>query len=453
MLRVTFIIQAYEFDKVYATLLCGVKSREHFCTISDMKKILKFKCLVSVALLFALLPLNCVFAAEESDLDISGTPIKDKWALLVGISKFQNSSMNLKYAAKDAADFRDFLVGKCNFAPDHIKLVTDEGATKDRILDILGDSWLPRVALPEDLVLIFISSHGSPSSMDVAGVNYLVAHDTNPDKLFTTGIPIQHLAATIKERVHSNRVLVILDACHSGGAAEASKGIRRVGNVDAAAVAQGAGSIVICSSSKSESSWEAKNKPNGVFTSALMESLKAGGSTTKLRDAFNLLKDKVQQQVVSERGVTQTPVLEATKWKGEDLILAAVPTAPRPAPKIDDEPAAPVRTSSSSSSSEKTQGVGKMSQGAIPDIAGDFAGTNGFTYHYWQKGRSCGWAMPLLGMTGSGEISADGKKMESKWWGAVSGSCGVDLEVDQDGKVVKMNCDNGTILTRVNYGK
>ena len=409
-----------------------------------------------VSTLLAVLSLMPAGAAGESDDDITGTPIKDKWALLVGISKFQNSSMNLKYAAKDAADFRDFLVSKCNFAPDHIKLVTDEAATKDRILDILGDSWLPRVALPEDLVLIFISSHGSPSSMDVAGVNYLVAHDTNPDKLFTTGIPIQHLAATIKERVHSNRVLVILDACHSGGAAEASKGIRRVGNVDAAAVAQGAGSIVICSSSRNESSWEAKSKPNGVFTSALMESLKSGGSSTKLRDAFNTLKDKVQQQVVAERGVTQTPVLEATKWKGEDLILSAVPAAPRPAPKIDDEPPRAVRSSSSDASASHSANAsepGGNSTTAIPDITGDFAGTNGFTHHYWQKGRSCGWSMPLLGMTGSGLISSDGKKMESKWWGTVSGSCGADLEVDQDGKVVKMNCDNGTVLTRVNYGK
>ena len=409
-----------------------------------------------MAVFFAVLCPLSVLAAPPSSPPVVNTPVQDKWALVVGISQFANSQLNLKYAAKDAQDFRDFLVGKCNFAPDHVKLLQNEQATKDRILDVLGDSWLPRVSLPDDLVVIFISSHGSPSDLDVAGVNYVVAHDTNPDKLFTTGIPIQHLAATIKERVHSNRVLVILDACHSGGAAEASKGIRRVGNVDAAAVAQGAGSIVICSSSRNESSWEAKSKPNGVFTSALMESLKSGGSSTKLRDAFNTLKDKVQQQVVAERGVTQTPVLEATKWKGEDLILSAVPAAPRPAPKIDDEPPRAVRSSSSDASASHSANAsepGGNSTTAIPDITGDFAGTNGFTYHYWQKGRSCGWSMPLLGMTGSGLISSDGKKMESKWWGTVSGSCGADLEVDQDGKVVKMNCDNGTVLTRVNYGK
>ncbi|HNB22765.1 MAG TPA: caspase family protein [Candidatus Melainabacteria bacterium] len=409
-----------------------------------------------MAVFFAVLCPLSVLAAPPSSPPVVNTPVQDKWALVVGISQFANSQLNLKYAAKDAQDFRDFLVGKCNFAPDHVKLLQNEQATKDRILDVLGDSWLPRVSLPDDLVVIFISSHGSPSDLDVAGVNYVVAHDTNPDKLFTTGIPIQTLAQTIKDRVHSKRVLVILDACHSGGAAEASKGIRRVGNVDAAAVAQGAGSIVICSSSRNESSWEAKSKPNGVFTSALMESLKSGGSSTKLRDAFNTLKDKVQQQVVAERGVTQTPVLEATKWKGEDLILSAVPAAPRPAPKIDDEPPRAVRSSSSDASASHSANAsepGGNSTTAIPDITGDFAGTNGFTYHYWQKGRSCGWSMPLLGMTGSGLISSDGKKMESKWWGTVSGSCGADLEVDQDGKVVKMNCDNGTVLTRVNYGK
>jgi uncharacterized caspase-like protein len=157
--------------------------------------------------------------------------------------------------------------------------------------------------------------------MDVAGVNYIVAHDTNPDKLFTTGIPLQHLSETIKERVHAKRVLIVLDACHSGGASD-SKGITRTGNIDASQIAQGTGHAVICSSTKSESSWESKNEPNGVFTKALIDAFQAKGEQTKLSEAFTVLKDKVQRQVVSERGVTQTPVLETSKWKGQDLLLA-----------------------------------------------------------------------------------------------------------------------------------
>ncbi|NJL72008.1 MAG: caspase family protein [Candidatus Competibacteraceae bacterium] len=84
------------------------------------------------------------------------------------------------------------------------------------MLSELGSKWLPRLAHPDDLVVIFISSHGSASEMDVGGVNYLVVHDTDPDDLFTTGIDMQQLTRLIKSRVHCQRIVIILDACHSG---------------------------------------------------------------------------------------------------------------------------------------------------------------------------------------------------------------------------------------------
>src|SRR3990167_6667139 len=91
------------------------------------------------------------------------TPVADKWALIIGISKFKDPTINLKYPAKDARDLYNFLVSEGNFAPDHVKLLLNEQATRGKILSELGDKWLPRVANPNDLVLIYISSHGSPS--------------------------------------------------------------------------------------------------------------------------------------------------------------------------------------------------------------------------------------------------------------------------------------------------
>jgi hypothetical protein len=396
---------------------------------------------IAAASVTLLLLVSHAKADDEIRLD---SPIKDKWAVVVGISSFANPSMNLKYAAKDAADFKEFLVNKCHFAPDHIKLLTNEKATKDKILDVLGDSWLPRLAMPEDLVVIYVSSHGSPSSLDVAGVNYVVAHDTNPDKLFTTGIPIQHLSDTIKERVHSKRVLIILDACHSGAASDSQKGLTRTGNVDAAQIAQGTGHAVICSSAKNESSWEAKNAPNGVFTKALIEAFQTKGEATKLSEAFSSLKDKVQRQVITERGVTQTPVLEVSKWKGQELLLAAVPTDPRPAPNIPDDTDAPVKP-------EKPMQIATKSlpPNTIPDITGRWLGSNGFVYTYWQKGKACGWDMPQYGVSGRCMISSDGKTMMSTWGGTISGSCTSTLEVDEYGRLIRIVSDNGVILTRM----
>lgn len=413
-----------------------------------------FSILNLLFLVFVMIFANYPAIAQEEDNFDPRTPITDKWALVVGISKFARSNLNLKYAAKDADDFKQFLVNKCHFSPDHILSLENEKATKDNIMEVLGDSWLPRVAIESDLVVIFFSSHGSPSDMDVAGVNYVVAHDTNPDKLFTTGISIQNLANTIKERVKSKRVLIILDACHSGGASS-SKGLIRTANVDAAQIAQGTGHAVICSSAKSESSWESKNYKNGVFTHTLIESFQTNGSNTKLSEAFGKLKTGVQSQVAAERGVSQTPVLEASRWKGDELVLAINPASPRPVPEqvleglksLESKPVVAASNTSVESSNKTPQA---SAPSAIPDISGDFLGSNGLKYSYWQKERKCGWNMPQFGVKGDCSISADGKTLYSSWTGFISGKSTAALECDENGRVVKITVTDGTVLERLN---
>jgi uncharacterized caspase-like protein/Tfp pilus assembly protein PilF len=253
--------------------------------------------------------------------------VKDKWALVVGISNFADSSINLKYSSKDARDFCTYLTKDASFKPDHIHLLLNEKATRENILSQLGDKWLPRVAGPDDLVVIFISTHGSPSRADVAGLNYLVAYNTDKNSLLATGIPIQDLANLVRDRVHCDRCVIIMDACHSGAAVEATgaKGLFRVNNVSADEVFQGTGQLVICSSQPSQVSWESKRYNNGVFTHYLLEGLRKNGSTTKIAEACGYMKDKVQDEVLKDRGELQTPVMRS-KWEGNDLIVAVPPT-------------------------------------------------------------------------------------------------------------------------------
>src|SRR5437762_965193 len=183
-----------------------------------------------VLLLVVCFAFSSVAIARDGDLD---SPVGDKWAIVIGVSKFQNPGINsLQYAAKDAGDFADYLVREANFAPDHVKLLTNEQATQKAIMSELGSKWLPRVAAPDDLVVLFISSHGSGEEMDVQGVNYIVAHDSDPEDLYTTAIDMQDLASTISRRVHAKRLVVFLDCCHSGAANAGAKGLKMVHNVD-----------------------------------------------------------------------------------------------------------------------------------------------------------------------------------------------------------------------------
>ena len=279
--------------------------------------------------------------SSTEDTPAINRPIRDKWALVVGVSEFANPALNLKYSAKDAKDFADYLVKEADFAPDHVKVLLNKDATERRILSELGDRWLPRVANPDDLVVIFVSTHGSGAELDVGGQNYLIAYDTDVQDLYTTGVPMQRLAKDIKDRVHCDRVVIFLDACHSGGVKSESKGLTRTG-VDASELAIGSGRMVIASSAEDQVSWESKNGTNGVFTAALLQSLRKKGKETTVGEMFAELKDRVQDQVLRERGRLQTPVLES-KWKGNDLCIAATPVSRRPGLNIEPRIEAPTK--------------------------------------------------------------------------------------------------------------
>lgn len=268
-------------------------------------------------------------AVDNSQVEIN-RPIRDKWALIIGTGRFKDPKINLRYAAKDAQDFSDFLIKERNFAPDHVQLLTNEAATRANILSLLGSKWLPRVAEKDDLVVIYFSTHGSPSSLDLGGVNYLVAHDTDPSDLYATGIAMQDLARIIKARVHSDRVMLVLDACHSGVTAPASgKSIVRPGNVDVDPIVQGTGQLVISSSKPDQRSWESQRYEGSVFTRYLIDGFRKNGDLTKLGDAYSYMESEVQREVLRDRGLLQTPVMRS-KWRGSDLILGVKPAAPSP---------------------------------------------------------------------------------------------------------------------------
>lgn len=261
----------------------------------------------------------------------AATPVADKWALVVGISSFKDPSINLKFATKDAIDFRNFLVNNAHFQPDHVKLLTDGAATREDIIGLLGDKWLGRVAHPDDLVVVYISSHGSSAQQQAGGVNFLVAHDTRKDSLLATGIPMQWLTNIVKDQIHSDRVVLILDVCHGAAAAggEGSKALVRSNGVDVDGLSLGKGQAVLCSSLADQLSWESKAYQNSVFTRRLIEALACNGEKTTLTEAYRYLRDTVESEVLHDRGELQTPILNAKQWQGADAVISIKPTKPR----------------------------------------------------------------------------------------------------------------------------
>lgn len=255
------------------------------------------------------------------------SPVKDKWAVIIGISKFANPSYNLRFAAKDAQDFRNYLVSEAKFRSDHVLLLLDEQATRANIMRAFGSKWLPSLAEPGDLVVIYISTHGTPSGKDNGGRNYIVAHDTDANDLYATAVDMDELSKRIKEGVKTDRALIVLDTCYSGGGIPGSRSLGQHDNFDLKQISMGSGHLILSSSSPNQRSWESKNYDNGVFTNKLIEALRSG-PRVDVNTAFAKLEKSVSWEVKRDYGFEQTPQMGGN-WQGQKLILSLPASEPR----------------------------------------------------------------------------------------------------------------------------
>lgn len=264
-------------------------------------------------------------AATSSSLN---QPIKDKWALVIGISNFELPGHNLKCAAKDAEDFYKYLVTEAGFRKDHVCLLLNEKATRKNIMAAFGSRFLPAVTEPGDLVVIFISTHGTPAEKDNGKRNFIVAYDTDPADLYPTGVDMDELYSRIKEGVNTDRALIVMDTCYSG-AGIPGKGLDESANFDAKQIAAGCGRLVITSSANNEKSYESGNSGNGVFTKYFLQALRESGGKVEVKKAFESAKEKVRWEVKSSFNKSQIPQLGG-EWEGKELLLTAPVSNPRP---------------------------------------------------------------------------------------------------------------------------
>ncbi|MGA3102261.1 MAG: caspase family protein, partial [Terracidiphilus sp.] len=107
-------------------------------------------------------------------------PVQQKWALVIGIGHFTDTQIpQLNYTGADATAFatalKDPSIGA--FPADNVHVLTDDQATTKNIKEQLN--WIARHAEPNDLVVIYVATHGTPRTTDTAGgANYLITYDT-----------------------------------------------------------------------------------------------------------------------------------------------------------------------------------------------------------------------------------------------------------------------------------
>jgi hypothetical protein len=247
--------------------------------------------------------------------------VREKYAVVVGISQFRNSAYNLKYAAKDASDFagalQDPAIGRFKPGAEHVRLLLDQEATVSNIRTAIND--VARDARAEDLVVMYFSSHGTAAENDVARDDaksgYIVTHESDVANLYATAFPMEELRRVVEKRIRACRVVLFLDTCFSGDtvtpAAAGGSKLLSVGITDSARekIAQGAGRVVIASSRNDERSWESDRRQNSYFTIYLLEALRAKGGLADITSIFTHLQRTVPRAVRAEKQAGQTPVM------------------------------------------------------------------------------------------------------------------------------------------------
>ena len=277
------------------------------------------------------------------------SPVREKWALAIGISRFNEKGLDLAYTSKDAKDFAALLqdpkIGR--FKPSNVHVLSERVTTRQLKEEL---NWLARMAQEDDLVVIFLASHGTARSMDTADVNYVVTTDTElepQDSLFATAMPMVDLSDIVRSRIKARRTVILLDTCHSGAATSAAKE-RALGLADAAPsrgalerIGQGIGRAIVASSSEDQVSYEGPPYQNGYFTHFLLDALRQNGGMNNIQQVFAYVREQVSKAVAARnagnRGVSaegqsvvsppgQTPVLD-TSQLGNDIVLGVAPAS------------------------------------------------------------------------------------------------------------------------------
>ncbi|MGE5789679.1 MAG: caspase family protein, partial [Syntrophaceae bacterium] len=260
-------------------------------------------------------------------------PIRNRYALVVGVGKFKNGITPLQYSVRDATLFYRFLLEQAGFTKNSTYFLADQNATSSNVVKYLNG--IRNAAQEDDLVVVYMSSHGTPP--DKFGGVYIVTYDTevNPrERVWHTSVAETALKDFV-ENLRARRLVMVLDTCYSNGAYRAIPGFLPPGGKSlgvgdenegyGVSTAQGKrlfgakdivledqpkqasstgksigsqesyGKVLISASSSGEKSWESDQLRNSVFTYYFVDGMKRYDGSVK--DAFDYSKPRTLQRV------------------------------------------------------------------------------------------------------------------------------------------------------------
>ena len=249
--------------------------------------------------------------------------VHDRWAVVVGISKYRREpKWNLQFADKDARELAKLIRTPSGggFEADHVLELINGKATTANIVKALR-RFLQRPAR-EDVVLIYFACHGVEDP-DRPQNLYLLTHDADPNDIPGSALPMREIEASLRDNLLAERVIIVADTCHSGALGSGGRGGR---NIDSPAAIHRymkqvgeakPGTALLTSAEASETSYEDRKwgGGHGVFTHFLLEGMRGNADLDKdgvvsVGELFEYVRD----QVKSATGDRQHPAIGTTQF-------------------------------------------------------------------------------------------------------------------------------------------
>ena len=235
---------------------------------------------------------------QYSNIAITNSKDQKVYAVVIGVSSY-TKMMPLDYTDDDAYRFHSFLKSPEGGAlrDEQIRLVMDKDATRENILNNMREMFSQ--ADEDDLVLLYFSGHGVRGSF--------LPVDYDGDKVKVTHAEINEIFNASRAKFK----LCIADACHSGG-------FRAKGDISTViqsyyenlAQAKG-GTALLLSSRQDETSLEASNLRQGVFSHFLIRGLKGeadsdNDGTIEIQELYDFIHINVRSYTANR----QSPVIK-----------------------------------------------------------------------------------------------------------------------------------------------
>ncbi|MCQ2194574.1 MAG: caspase family protein [Paludibacteraceae bacterium] len=218
----------------------------------------------------------------------------------VGVSDYDQEDLKLQHAAKDASDFSKTISNMPTnmYVKKAPVLITDKSATDKNIKK--GLSNLVNKVEQGDVIMLFFSGHGSKEGSET----YFLSCNAESNDLFSSSVNFDAIRTAIKRlKDRKCRVLVFMDACHSGA-------LYGQKSVTESFALSDPGVIGFYSSTESQKSNESEQWNNGIFTKALLEGFNGKAVDQDGNITIDELERYVRESVRKATNGKQMPIFE-----------------------------------------------------------------------------------------------------------------------------------------------